>query len=150
MGRLAKDRRRAALVRIVGVGIDEADRDRLNAFRQEVVAASRTDGSSNGVTTLPSAPMRSTASNRQRRGTSGSGLRQARSNMPGVRIRPISSTSRKPRVVSRPVRAPTFCRIVFDATVVPCTTSATSLGSSRASCRTAGSRRRRLLPDHAA
>ena len=100
-------------------------------------AASRTDASSSGVTTLPSAATRSTASSRQRRGTSGSGFTQARSNMPGVRIRPISKTSRKPRVVNSPVRAPTFCRIVFDATVVPCTTSLTARGSSPLAASTA-------------
>ena len=81
--------------------------------------------------------MRSNASLRQRLGTSGSGLRHARSNMPGVRMRPISSTSRKPRVVSNPVRAPVFCKIVFEATVVPCTTSVTSRGSRPASASTA-------------
>ena len=49
--------------------------------------------------------------------------------MVGVRMRPISSTSRKPSVVSTPVLAPTFCRMVFDAVVVPCTISAMSPGA---------------------
>ncbi len=48
--------------------------------------------------------------------------------MSGVRMRPISSTSRKPRVVSSPVFAPAFCRMVFEATVVPCTTSVDRFG----------------------
>ena len=38
----------------------------------------------------------------------------------------ISSTSRKPLVVIRPVRAPFSSRMAFDATVVPWRISATS------------------------
>ncbi|MNV72393.1 hypothetical protein D3C71_1654740 [compost metagenome] len=52
--------------------------------------------------------------------------------MVGVRMRPISSTSRKPSVVSTPVRAPTFCKMVFEAVVVPCTISVMSPGDTPA------------------
>ena len=76
-------------------------------------------------TTLPSAAMRSVTSSRCRRGTSGLGLSQVRSNMSGMRMRPISSTSRKPRVVISPVLAPDRCRMVLEPTVVPCSTSST-------------------------
>ena len=86
--------------------------------------AATTLASDNGSTTEPSAAMRSTTSSRWRRGTSGAGLSQVRSNMSGIRMRPISSTSRKPRVVIRPVRAPLRCRMVLEPTVVPCSTSA--------------------------
>ena len=49
-----------------------------------------------------------------------------------MRTRPISSTSRKPRVVMSPVTAPIFWRMVLDATVVPWTISVTSCGSTPA------------------
>ena len=42
-----------------------------------------------------------------------------------MRMRPISSTSRKPRVVISPVLAPDRCRMVLEPTVVPCSTSST-------------------------
>src|SRR5262249_3650678 len=41
-------------------------------------------------------------------------------------MRRISSTSRNPAVVMRPVRAPFSSRIALEATVVPCRTSARS------------------------
>src|SRR5262245_20827270 len=59
--------------------------------------------------------------------------------MSGMRMRPISSTSRKPRVVIRPVWAPVRCRMVLEPTVVPCSTSATSCGASANSCKSAAS-----------
>ena len=46
--------------------------------------------------------------------------------MVGVRTRPISSTSRKPRVVIRPVFAPAFWRRALEPTVVPWSTDPTS------------------------
>ena len=91
-------------------------------------AAATTLASSRGSTTLPSAAMRSATSRRWRRGTSGLGLSHVRSNMSGMRMRPISSTSRKPRVVMRPVRAPERWRRVLEPTVVPCSTSSTRAG----------------------
>src|SRR5262245_3716792 len=54
-----------------------------------------------------------------------------------MRMRPISSTSRKPRVVMRPVRAPVRCRMVLEPTVVPCSTSVTRSGASAKSLRSA-------------
>ena len=59
--------------------------------------------------------------------------------MSGMRMRPISSTSRKPRVVIRPVLAPLRCRMVLEPTVVPCSTSAMAPGAidnSASSCPT--------------
>ena len=49
--------------------------------------------------------------------------------MTGMRSRRISSTSRKPRVVMRPVLAPFCSRMVLVATVVAWTTEATSPGA---------------------
>src|SRR6185295_14569319 len=57
----------------------------------------------------------------------------------GMRMRPISSTSRKPRVVIRPVRAPVRCRMVLEPTVVPCSTSAIRCGASANSRNSASS-----------
>src|SRR3546814_7876029 len=60
----------------------------------------------------PFDPMRSLSPRRYRREASGTGFCHARSNIVGVRMRPISSMSRKPDVVSTPVNAPDFCKIV--------------------------------------
>ena len=104
---LAQDRLDALLVRGIAVAVDQADGDRLDDPRPRAARRrqSRSPRSS-GSTTLPSAAMRSTTSSRCRRGTSGLGLSHVRSNMSGMRMRPISSTSRKPRVVISPVLAP--------------------------------------------
>ena len=93
------------------------------------VATRNTSSAVIGVTTLPSAARRSLISRRQRRGASGSGFFHVRSNMVGVRMRAISSTSRNPSVVSKAVFAPTRCRMVLDAVVVPWTISVMSPGA---------------------
>ena len=96
--------------------------------RRRSTAAS-TLAASRGRITDPSAARRSSTSRRRRRSTRGTGLSQARSKRSGVRMRPISSTSRKPRVVRRPVGAPFFWRIAFEPTVVPWTISPTAAGA---------------------
>ena len=112
----ASDKRlRLPLMRGVAVAVDETDGDGFDAVGYELLDGALEAGSSSGLTTLPSAAMRSSISTRWRRGTSGVGLLQVRSNISGMRMRPISSTSRKPRVVMRPVLAPLFCRIVLEA-----------------------------------
>src|SRR6185295_9454977 len=98
------------------------------SFTSRFTAACTLAGSS-GCTTLPSAPIRSSTSSRRRRSTRGTGLSQVRSKRSGVRMRPISSTSRKPRVVRSPVAAPFFCSTAFEPTVVPCTISLTDAGA---------------------
>ena len=79
-------------------------------------------------TSLPSAPTRSTASTVSCRSASGSGLGQMiqPASPPGTNDRAICSTCRKPWVVTRPTRAPLPSRIALVATVVPCSTCATS------------------------
>ena len=122
----------------IAVGIEEADRQRLDVLRRRSVGrAIASSSSASGATMLPSAAIRSSTSKRRWRGTSGSGLSQVRSNMPGVRSRPISSTSRKPLVVSSPTRPPRFCSRVLEPTVVPCSTSVMSPGAMPASSRSA-------------
>ena len=80
------------------------------------------------VTISPSAAIRSLTSWRKRLGTKGAGFSHCRSNISGVRTRPISRTSRKPLVVINPVVAPRCSSKVLDPTVVPCSTSTTSSG----------------------
>ena len=85
--------------------------------------------SSSAVITVPSAVMRSLTSRRNRLGTRGMGFSHCKSNMSGVRTRPISRTSRKPLLVIRPVFAPCFCSNVLEPTVVPWRTSSRSDGA---------------------
>ncbi len=108
--------------------------------------AARTPSSSSGTTTSPSASIRSVTSRRRSRGTSGSGICSSRSNSRERCVRRISSTSRNPRVVISPVRAPvrvstaltpsvvpTFtCETSFSATPVVAIASSTPLAGSRA------------------
>ena len=95
---------RLRFVRGIAVAVDETDRDRLIPASIRRCAAPTTSFSCSGSTIVPSAAMRSATSSRYRRGTSGFGFDQVRSNISGIRIRPISSTSRNPRVVIRPAR----------------------------------------------
>ena len=92
-------------------------------------ATSRASSGSSARSTVPSAVTRSFTSYRRRRGTSGSGLRQNGSYMCGMRSRRSSSTSRNPAVVTSAVSAPRRSSTAFVATVVPCTTAATSVPS---------------------
>ncbi len=124
---------RRAFMGGIAVGIEEADGDARDPGPGQVAAASRSSPMSSGRIARPSAAMRSVTSKRRRRGTRGAGLSQVRSNMPGVRSRPISSTSRKPRVVIRPAGPPVPCRMALEPTVVPCSTPRTSAGASLAS-----------------
>ena len=87
-----------------------------SAMRSKPASA---DAISNGVTTTPSASMRSETSRRYRRRTSGGGGVYSSENNSGMRSRLNSSTSRNPAVVIRAVRAPLFSRITFVAIVVP-------------------------------
>ena len=90
----------------------------------------------------PSARERSATSRRRLRGTSGSGLAIWRSYSSYLRSRPISSVSRKPAVVMRPVRAPLRSisalvkSVVAWTTRVKCSGSEPSLAEERAdACR---------------
>jgi len=85
-----------------------------------VRTAARTPSSSSGVTTSPSALIRSATSRRRWRGTSGTGLSKNRSYSEGRFWRRISSKSRKPPLVISPVRARRPSSIAFVATVEPC------------------------------
>jgi hypothetical protein len=70
--------------------------------------------------------MRSSTSKRSARSTSGRCLRKKRLYESGRLTRPISYTSRKPRVVTRAVRAPERSSITLMAMVLPWRKSALS------------------------
>ena len=74
----------------------------------------------------PAAFMRSSTSKRSARSTSGRCLRKKRLYESGRLTRPISYTSRKPRVVTSAVRAPVRSSITLMAMVLPCRKSALS------------------------
>ena len=90
-------------VRRVAVAVDEGDGDRLDILADQRLAGGDHAGLRQRLDLEPSAAMRSATSIRCRLGTNGFGFSQVRSNMSGMRMRPISSTSRKPRVVISPV-----------------------------------------------
>ncbi len=124
----------------IAIAVDEGDRDRLDVLRR---SALRRRPRRSPLTTAPRPSRRPPCARPPRTdgaaAPAAAGLSQVRSNMSGIRMRPISSTSRKPRVVIRPVRAPLRCRMVLEPTVVPCSTSATAAGSiesSASSCAT--------------
>ena len=89
--------------------------------RGGAAAAAATLVSSRGIRTVPPGPIRSVTSRMARGRTGRAGLIQAyRLEARGMSWRPISSTWRKPAVVTRAVRAPLPSRIRLVATVVPC------------------------------
>ena len=85
-------------------------------------AARRTASSSSGITTCPSASIRSGTSRRRSRAISGSNVPLSPYGVGRVR-RPSSSTSRKPRVVISPAVAPLRSSSAFVAVVVSCTST---------------------------
>ena len=126
----------AALVLRVRVGVQEADADRLDAASRSRAAASRTLVPRRAASsTSPVWRMRSRTSSRSARGTSGAGLTCCRSYMNGLFVRMISSTSRKPAVVIRPVRGSCICSSALSTTVAPCTNVSTAPRSAGACAR---------------
>jgi hypothetical protein len=92
------------LVGAVAIAVDEGDGDRGDAELHEAPAAASTSSRRAGSPPTVGGD-RSVTSTLARRGTRGAGLVQPRSNISGVRTRPISGTSRNPRVVISPVSA---------------------------------------------
>ena len=150
---LAQDRAEPLLVLRRPVGVEQADRDRLDAgVAQAPGDRARLVRVDRRAATLPSAATRSASSSRSRRGTSGSGLRQNGSYICGMRSRRSSSTSRKPAVVTSAVSAPRRSSTAFVATVVPWTTPSIRRARTRGRRpprrpRVVVRRRREQLPD---
>ena len=98
----------------------------------------RTSSSSSSRITVPSLPIRSSTSTVFSSAASGSGLGQMiqPARPPGTKDRAICSTCRKPLVVTRPTVAPLPSRIALVATVVPCSTCATSASEISAASQT--------------
>ncbi len=100
-------------------------------------AAARTSSSSSGTSTSPDgARIRSVTGSRQRRLTRGLaclGTSCACEKLNGRSLRPMCSTSRKPRVVISPTLAPFRSSRMFVATVVPCTRKSSASGALPAS-----------------
>ena len=95
----------------------EEQPDSTSASTARISAAS-----SSGVSTSPVSDSRSGTSWRRWRGTSASGISMKMSYSSYFRSRPISSTSRKPSVVIRPVFAPLRSISALVNSVVACTT----------------------------
>ena len=113
------------LVGRVGVGVEEADRDRGRSPppRRSRPAAS-TASRSTGRSIAPSASIRSSTSTPEAARDQRLGLVPAQVEHAGRAQRGRSPARRgSPRVVISPQRAPRFCRSVFEPTVVPCSTS---------------------------
>ena len=128
--RAQRARSASLLVRRVGVAVDEADRDRprrLAASSRSAAAhdrrvVERRDDRAVGARCARRPPAAAARHQRLR-------LVPRRSNMPGVRMRPISSTSRKPaRGDAARCARPPSAGSCSTPTVVPCTTSTTSAG----------------------
>ena len=118
------------LVLGMGVGVQQADRDGLDP----VALAGGSDRL--GVRSGRAGRGRRRGGRRARAprsggaaATNGGGLRETRLYMSGRLPRPISSTSRKPLVVTSAVRAPVRSVSALITTVVPCTSSSISAGS---------------------
>ena len=125
-GKFALDQRaRRLLVRRIGVGVQEADRDRLDAVidqlahrRAHLVGIERRDDAP--VAVHPLADLQPVAARHQRVGKARGTGRRCRS----AARSPFRGMSRKPCVVSRPSRAPRRSMIALVTSVVPCTISA--------------------------
>ena len=70
-GQTRHDLAHAHFVNRIRITVQQADRERFDAFGKQRWIASATDASSSGSTTLPSRSRRSVTSSRRRRGTSG-------------------------------------------------------------------------------
>jgi hypothetical protein len=85
-----------ALVRRIGVGVQEADGEAVDALLDQLGDLGQRAVEVDRLLDRPSAASRSAASRRHGRGTSGLGISMNRSYSSYLRSRPISSTSRKP------------------------------------------------------
>ncbi len=92
-------------------------------------ATRSSSASVSGITTFPSAAIRSRTPMQSARATNGSGLGACRSYGSSLSIRPIAGMSSKPAVVSSSTRAPRRSSRAFVPTVVPSVTDATAAGS---------------------
>ena len=132
-----------ALVRRVGVRVQQADGDDSTPSPREGRAPAARAASSSGATTAPSTsdPLLDLEPEPplDERRAAFAGSRTGA----GMRSRRSSRTSRKPAVVSSAVRAPARSRIALVATVVPWTTSRMSAGSTPEASRSARRPRRR-------
>ena len=123
---LGEDRADAPLVLGVDVGVQQADRDRLDALAPQERGRRRAPTpSSSGDSTSPCGPSRSRTSKRGRAGRAAAASRTACRRASGRIWRAISSMSRKPSVVTKPLRAILPSMIAFVATVVAWTTKPT-------------------------
>ena len=103
--------------------------------RRSSAAASRTESSSSSTSTSPAGPRRSRTPTARSRGTSGFAFSKRVSYSVGRTWRAISSRSRKPSVVTKPLRAILPSMIAFVATVVAWTTKLTSAARTSPSAR---------------
>ena len=114
----------ASLVRGVGVAVQEAHGDGVHARLAQPTGRRRAPRPRRAARARRRPPPRGRRSRRSARAAPAArGFTHA--NMlarRGMSWRPISSTSRKPAVVSRPVGAPLLSRIALVAVVVPCRT----------------------------